>query len=253
MSFGPVIKIAFLFTLSSVSSFSSPMALEGYDYSPKKRSAFGRQTSILSYVQKSGEVLPLSSTAEWGVRSSKGSGSVSPKRKRQIERQRKRSPQKTIDSCWNIYGEITSQKPIEAVLIDGDDKENISPAFSSINKEEKKEQKAQFMGIFRQPLPEKYERIKKDLLKKTWLISQHGNPYLQISSSEASDSKEHYIVIIQRSNKDTGKTEYSAYIDGRPYEDFIKEKRQKEQEKLSPVWFPDHDSIKRASLTIIYK
>lgn len=237
MSFGPVIKIAFLFTLSSVSSFSSPMVLEGHDNFPQKRSTFGRQISILNYVKKSGEVLSLSSSTEWGKENS-------PKKIRQNKRKK---PLKSTDSYWNIPEVIASKKSIEVLPINEGDKENISPDLFSTKEEEKKKQQAQFMKLFRQPSDIKYDLIKKKFLEKKWSISEKGNPYIRILSSEAPDNKEHYIVITQSTNKDTSKIEYSAFIDTKSYSSFI------EHQPLSPVWFSDHDSIKRAALTIIYK
>lgn len=160
--------------------------------------------------------------------------------------------QRTLESCWIPSTDASSQKTsVNSVTIDEGNKENVLPLSFQVSSEEgkKKEielkkQQAQFMALFQQPSKVNNKAIKQKFIKKIWPISKSGNPYLQISSSESPDRKEHYIVIVQSVSQYTGKTEYSACIDGQPYSKF---------QPLGCAWFPDHDSVKRASLTIIYK
>jgi hypothetical protein len=135
------------------------------------------------------------------------------------------------------------------------DKENIYP-FSSLllssttlrSGEKRKQDLATFKNYFRSSSSQaNYEEVKKDLLNQKWPLSKKGNPYIRISSRQSPDGKPHHIVISQSPSKFGGEMEYSAFIDDQPYSTFI------EHPPLGRAWFPELDSIKRATINIIYK
>lgn len=184
----------------------------------------------------------------------------SPKKSRFASKAKALSPKKkgvrdlthqaTIESYWiTSESECPQKTSINTMTFDEGNKENVLPSSPQTNNEEDKKaelkkKNAEFMALLRQPSKVDHEGLKKKFLKKVWPISENGNPYLQISSLESPDGKSHYIVIIKSVSQYTGITEYSAYIDGQSYSKF---------QPLGHAWFPDHDSVKRASLTIIYK
>ena len=277
MSFGPARSLITAILLSSLLAPAGLSSRGDFDSevipseTRAKRFLSSTQASILSYLplakkicragdEAIGSAFASSSLKLHEIKITK-SASSSPQVKKSSTRNKTKilspaknqvsiSPkQRTIDSYWKSSSDeasFSTSSSQETLTIDENDKENTPPVSSQLSIEEKKKQQTNFMNLFRQLPAVDYNAIKEGLLKKSWPISKHGNPYINISSSDSPDRRSHHIIITQ-SPSCNGKIEYSAYIDGKPYTDFIKHK------PLGHAWFPDHDSIKRAAITIIYK
>lgn len=138
----------------------------------------------------------------------------------------------------------------ETISLFDENKENICTSSlqpdltaSNLTKEQKT---ALFKSYFRPYQKPDYETIKKKILAQSWPISKKGNSFITISADQSPDRKKHHIVITKILSPFDGETKYSAFIDGRPYTDFT------EHKPLGHVWSPDLDSIKGATITIIY-
>ncbi|AIL12480.1 hypothetical protein IM40_01375 [Candidatus Paracaedimonas acanthamoebae] len=273
MSFGPsrsLIAVILLhnilvsFGISSTGDFDSEII---FDQHGKKRYFLGAEGSILPLTKKVCIIKDDTSKVLFPFKCNTVLTSTAPltpkeKRKPLLSKAQTSSSksgqvkislnQRTVYSYWKPasdeapFSASSSQETVD--LIDASSNQgNISPISSQISSEEKKKQQAEFSKLFRQPSKIDYNAIKEGFLKKKWPISKNGNPYIKIPSIQSPDGKDHYIVITQNPSKYRGGIEYSAYIDGKPYSDFL------EHPPLSHAWFPDHDSIKRAAITIIYK